>query len=77
MADIQDDEEFEEMLNIVLSQWRNVRQRKKRAIRVSGSVVPDDKSVCDQMALEVAAKRKFDLSSSDNEDQPGSSPVTI
>ncbi|ETK82002.1 hypothetical protein L917_12296 [Phytophthora nicotianae] len=74
MADIQDDEEFEEMLNIVLSQWRNVRQRKKRAIRVSGSVVPDDKSVCDQMALEVAAKRKFDLSSSDNEDQPGSSP---
>ncbi|ETI41946.1 hypothetical protein F442_12746 [Phytophthora nicotianae P10297] len=62
MADIQDDEEFEEMLNIVLSQWRNVRQRKKRAIRVSGSVVPDDKSVVDTLQ---------DLLDALDEDKPG------
>eukprot|EP00644_Phytophthora_capsici_P001105 jgi/Phyca11/121307/e_gw1.43.209.1 len=77
MADIQDDDEFEEMLKFVLTQWRNVRQRKMEEVLAGKSTAPDAKSVCEQDELEDAARLEFDLSSSDNEDQPDASPVTI
>ncbi|KAG1712447.1 hypothetical protein DVH05_000195 [Phytophthora capsici] len=50
MADIQDDDEFEEMLKFVLTQWRNVRQRKMEEVLVGKSTATDAKSVCDQVS---------------------------
>ncbi|EGZ09708.1 hypothetical protein PHYSODRAFT_523251 [Phytophthora sojae] len=72
MADIDDESEFEEMLQFVLNQWRNVRQRKIAGFEqlcvdaVSSHHVHHHQNAIDEDA---EAKREFEISSSEESDQ--------
>ncbi|EGZ24706.1 hypothetical protein PHYSODRAFT_486010 [Phytophthora sojae] len=72
MADIDDESEFEEMLQFVLNQWRNVRQRKIADFEqlcvdaVSSPHVHHHQNAIDEDA---EAKREFEISSREESDQ--------
>ncbi|ETI48531.1 hypothetical protein F443_07443 [Phytophthora nicotianae P1569] len=76
MAEIEDEDEFESMLKFVLDQWRNVRQRKRVAVRqqvgVASSCVDEDEH-CEAKFTDAQVKTEFDISSSEQEVPSGSS----
>ncbi|KAI9983358.1 hypothetical protein PInf_007378 [Phytophthora infestans] len=65
MADIENDEEFDEMLKLVLNQWRNVRQMKRGDYALSdngGGESTAQQSQHEDMAMYAAARLEFDIS---------------
>ncbi|ETO58644.1 hypothetical protein F444_22976 [Phytophthora nicotianae P1976] len=70
MAEIEDEDEFKSMLKFVLDQWRNVRQRKRVAVRqqvgVASSCV-DEGEHCEAKFTDAQVKTEFDISSSEQE----------
>eukprot|EP00644_Phytophthora_capsici_P018602 jgi/Phyca11/128037/e_gw1.73.65.1 len=59
LADIDNNDEFDEMLRFVINQWRNVRQRKMADTEIDAEVKEDN---------DEDVKREFGISSSDDED---------
>uniref|UniRef100_H3H6J2 SWIM-type domain-containing protein n=2 Tax=Phytophthora ramorum TaxID=164328 RepID=H3H6J2_PHYRM len=71
LADIDDEDEFEDIMEFVLNQWRNVRQRKmsgvSRAVITRGSKT---RAGGTQRATDEDVKLEFGLNSSDSDDLP-------
>ncbi|ETN06782.1 hypothetical protein PPTG_23268 [Phytophthora nicotianae INRA-310] len=67
IADIEDEAEFESMLQFVMSQWRNVRQ-KKIAEYIEGDLKEALKTEDRHAFSDADVKREFEISSSDNEE---------
>ncbi|KAE9104892.1 hypothetical protein PF010_g13220 [Phytophthora fragariae] len=78
MADIEDEDEFDELLEFLMTNWRNVRQRKmptssgadNTAMDASTASTRKNGGAKDDWQLAEDAKVEFDLSSGDSENVP-------
>ncbi|KAE9339150.1 hypothetical protein PF008_g11718 [Phytophthora fragariae] len=78
MADIEDEDEFDDLLDFLMTNWRNVRQRKmptssgadNTAMDASTASTRKNGGAKDDWQLAEDAKVEFDLSSGDSENVP-------